>query len=101
MLGFYPAVIWTRGDIPAGRHVRFRRLQDAVALAAMESQGGVLSVAAAGADEAEHFGDDGEPRRDVAHVLKLLVAFAWGRPLEEPLRFRARRLSPSGLSRVG
>ena len=87
MLGFYPAVIWTRDDIPAGRHVRFRRLQDAVALAAMESQAGLLSVAEACADEAEHLGDDGEPRRDVAHDLKLLVAHARGRALEGELRF--------------
>src|SRR5439155_790215 len=101
MLAFYPEVIWTRRDIPAGRHLRFRRLQDAVWLAVAESHGGVLSVAEACADEAQRLGDEGEPGRDIAHDLKILVDYARGGRLEETLRFRERVASPAGLSPLG
>jgi len=101
MLAFYPEVIWSRRDIPAGRHLRFRRLQDAVWLAVAESHGGVLSVAEGCADEAQRLGDDGEPGRDIAHDLKILINYARGGRLDETLCFRQRVASPVGLSPLG
>ena len=40
-------VVWERPDVPAGRHFRYRKLQDAVFLAFAEAQGGNLPTAAA------------------------------------------------------
>ena len=101
ILAFYPDVIWTRRDIPAGRHFRSRRLQDGVWLAVAESHGGILAIAEACADEAERLGDDGEPGRDVAHDLNVLIGYARGGKLEHDLRLRARISSPTGLSPLG
>ncbi|TMC44266.1 MAG: hypothetical protein E6J23_07920 [Chloroflexi bacterium] len=101
ILAFYPDVIWSRRDIPPGRHLRSRRLQDGVWLAVAESHGGVLAVAEACADEAERLGDEGEPGRDLAHDLGLLIRHARGGRLEGDLRLRARINSPVGLSPLG
>lgn len=101
ILAFYPDVIWTRRDIPAGRHLRSRRLQDGVWLAVAESHGGVLAIAEACADEAERLGDEGEPGRDLAHDLGVFVRHARGGRLEGDLRLRARINSPVGLSPLG
>jgi DNA-binding CsgD family transcriptional regulator len=101
ILAFYPRVIWTRGDIPPGRHFRARRLQDGVWLAVAESHGGVLSIAEACADEAQRLGDEGEPGRDLAHDLKVLITYARGGQLDQHLRLRARISSPVGLSPLG
>jgi DNA-binding CsgD family transcriptional regulator len=100
-LAFYPDVIWKRRDIPLGRHIRFRRLQDEVWLAVAESHGGVLAIAEACAAEAERLGDEGEPGRDVAHDLRVLIGYARGGPLDRKLRLRARISSPVGLSPLG
>src|SRR6266568_6133648 len=78
ILAFYPNVVWQRRDIPPGRHFRFRRLQDGVWLAIAESHGGILAIAEACADEAERLGDEGEPGRDVAHDLRVLIGHAVG-----------------------
>src|SRR5437870_10302032 len=101
ILAFDADVLWTRGDVPLGRHFRFRRLQDGVLLAVAESHGGVLSIAEACADEAQRLGDDGEPGRDIAHDLKALIDYARGGRLDETLRFRQRVSSPAGLSPLG
>jgi len=73
ILAFDAEVVWTRRDVPLGRHFRFRRLQDGVSLAIAESHGGILAIAEACADEAERLGDEGEPGRDVAHDLRTLI----------------------------
>jgi DNA-binding CsgD family transcriptional regulator len=101
IFAFYPDVIWKRRDIPPGRHLRVRRLQDGVWLAIAESHGGILSIAEACAEEAERLGDDGEPGRDLAHDLKKLIAYARGGRLDPELRLRARISSPVGLSPLG
>ena len=101
MLAFYPDVVWKRRDIPAGRHFRVRRLQDLVWLAIAESHGGILATAEACADDAEQLGDAGEPGRDLAHDLKILIAYARGGQLNGDLRLRARISSPTGLSPLG
>jgi RNA polymerase sigma factor (sigma-70 family) len=101
MLRFYPDVVWSRSDIPVGRHLRFRRLQDAVWIAVAESHGGMLPIAEACAEEAQRLGDEGEPSRDIAHDLRILVAHARGERLGEGLLFQARIASPSGLSPLG
>lgn len=101
ILHFYPDVVWTRRDVPLGRHFRFRRLQDGVLLAVAESHGGILAIAEACADEAQRLGDEGEPGRDVAHDLKILVSYARGGRLDPELRLRARISSPVGLSPLG
>jgi DNA-binding CsgD family transcriptional regulator len=101
ILAFYPDVVWTRRDIPPGRHFRVRRLQDGVWLAIAESHGGILAIAEACAEEAERLGDEGEPGRDLAHDLKKLIAYARGGRLDLDLRLRARISSPVGLSPLG
>ncbi len=101
ILGFYAEVVWTRRDVPLGRHFRFRRLQDGVWLAIAESHGGMLAIAEACADEAQWLGDEGEPGRDVAHDLKTLIGYARGGQLDRDLRLRARISSPAGLSPLG
>jgi DNA-binding CsgD family transcriptional regulator len=101
ILAFSADVVWTRRDIPPGRHFRFRRLQDEVSLAVAEAHGGVLAIAEACADEAERLGDEGEPGRDVAHDLRVLVGYARGGRLDRDLRLRARINSPVGLSPLG
>ncbi|MDQ2914241.1 MAG: helix-turn-helix transcriptional regulator [Chloroflexota bacterium] len=101
ILAFYPDVVWTRRDIPPGRHLRSRRLQDGVWLALAESHGGILAVAEACADEAQRLGDEGEPGRDLAHDLKTLIGYARGGGLDRELRLRARISSPVGLSPLG
>jgi DNA-binding CsgD family transcriptional regulator len=101
ILAFDAEVVWTRRDVPLGRHFRFRRLQDGVSLAIAESHGGILPIAEACADEAQRLGDEGEPGRDVAHDLKTLVGYARGGQLDRNLRLRARISSPVGLSPLG
>jgi DNA-binding CsgD family transcriptional regulator len=101
ILAFYADVVWTRRDIPLGRHFRARRLQDGVWLAVAESHGGILAIAEACADEAQRLGDEGEPGRDVAHDLKVLIGHARGGPLDRNLLLRARIASPIGLSPLG
>src|SRR2546425_12333102 len=101
ILTFYPDVIWTRRDIPPGRHFRSRRLQDGVWLAVAESHGGILAIAEACADEAQRLGDEGEPGRDGAHDLKTLIGYARGGRLDRPRRWRPGRDPPAGLSPVG
>jgi DNA-binding CsgD family transcriptional regulator len=101
MPGFYPEVLWGRDDIPAGRHTRFRRLQDAVLRAVAEAHGGSLPVAQAFAAEAGTLGDDREPQRDVAHDLEILVRHARGGRLEGELTLLKRIASPTGLSPLG
>ena len=101
ILAFDAEVVWTRRDVPLGRHFRFRRLQDGVSLAIAESHGGILAIAEACADEAERLGDEGEPGRDVAHDLKTLIGYARGGQLDRNLRLRARISSPVGLSPLG
>jgi DNA-binding CsgD family transcriptional regulator len=101
ILAFDAEVVWTRRDVPLGRHFRFRRLQDGVSLAIAESHGGILAIAEACADEAERLGDEGEPGRDVAHDLKTLIGYARGGQLDRNLRLRARINSPVGLSPLG
>jgi DNA-binding CsgD family transcriptional regulator len=101
ILAFDADVLWTRRDVPLGRHFRFRRLQDGVLLAVAESHGGTLAIAEACADEAQRLGDQGEPGRDVAHDLKTLIGYARGGRLDRDLRLRARISSPVGLSPLG
>src|SRR5438552_3166353 len=101
ILAFDADVLWTRGDVPLGRHFRFRRLQDGVLLAVAESHGGILAIAEACEDEAQRLGDDGEPGREVAHDLKILIGYARGGVLDYDLRLRARVSSPTGLSPLG
>ena len=101
ILAFDAEVVWTRRDVPLGRHFRFRRLQDGVSLAIAESRGGILAIGEACADEAQRLGDEGEPGRDVAHDLKTLIGYARGGRLDRNLRLRTRINSPVGLSPLG
>ena len=101
MPAFYPEVLWARADIPAGRHTRYRRLQDAVLRAVAEAHGGSLPVAQAFAAEAGTLGDEREPQRDVAHDLEIMVKHARGGRLEGELALLKRIASPTGLSPLG
>jgi len=101
LLGFHTEVIWTRPDIPAGRHLRFRRLHDALALAYAEALGGRLAVAHALASEAQSLGDPGEPGRETAADLEYLIEVAMGSPADTELRVLRRISSPTGPSPLG
>jgi DNA-binding CsgD family transcriptional regulator len=101
MPAFYPEVLWGRDDIPVGRHMRYRRLQDAVLRAMTEAHGGSLAVAEALATEAATLGDQREPQRDVAHDLAILVRHARGGRLQGEFKLLKRIASPTGLSPLG
>jgi DNA-binding CsgD family transcriptional regulator len=101
LFGFHADVIWTRPDIPAGRHLRFRRLHDALALAYGEALGGRLPVAHALAREAQSLGDVGEPGKESAADLEHLIDVAMGTTAETHLRVPARIASPTGPSPLG
>jgi DNA-binding CsgD family transcriptional regulator len=101
MPAFYPEVLYGRDDIPVGRHMRYRRLQDAVLRAVTEAHGGSLVVAEALATKAGTLGDEREPQRDVAHDLEIVVRYARGGRLVGELGLLKRIASPTGLSPLG
>jgi len=101
LFAFHSDVIWTRADVPAGRHIRFRRLHDALALATGEALGGRLPVARALAREAQSLGDEGEPGRQEAYDLENLIGVATGTPAETSLQLLRRIASPTGPSPLG
>lgn len=99
--GFHADVIWTRPDIPAGRHLRFRRLHDALALTYGEALGGRLPVAHALAREAQSLGDFGEPGKESAADMEYLIDLAMGSSAEMELRIPLRIAAPTGPSPLG
>lgn len=102
MLSFQATeLIWSRPDVPAGRHIRYRRLQDAVALAFAEVQAGRLRTALALTLEARHLGDPREPLRDCARDLEELIALAMGDDRQPHLRIVTEMAKPTGLSPLG
>ena len=70
LFSFHSDAIWSREDVPVGRHLRYRRLHDAVALSFGEAQGGRLPVAQTLARNAMTLGDPGEPMHEVALRLQ-------------------------------
>src|SRR5256714_3996319 len=62
-------LVWARPDVPAGRHIRQRRLQDAISLAFAEVEAGRLPVAPALTLEAQHLGTATAPPRPCAPHL--------------------------------
>ena len=102
MLSFQATeMVWARPDVPAGRHFRHRRLQDAVLLAFAEVQAGRLPTALALALEARHLGDETEPLRLYAPDLEELVGLGMGDEREPALRLLADTPKPTGLSPLG
>jgi DNA-binding CsgD family transcriptional regulator len=102
MLSFQATdVVWERPDVPAGRHFRYRKLQDAVFLAFAEAQAGNLPTAAALAMEAQRLGDEGEPLRSVGADLEELVAVAMGDDRQTAMRFLHHLAGPVGSSPLG
>jgi len=102
MLSFQATeAVWSRPDIPAGRHFRHRRLQDAMYLGFAEVQAGRLPTAMAQALEAMHLGDENEPLRLCAPDLEELTAWAMGDEREPALRLLVGLARPSGLSPLG
>jgi DNA-binding CsgD family transcriptional regulator len=94
-------VVWERPDVPAGRHFRYRKLQDAVFLAFAEAQAGNLPTAAALAVEAQRLGDEAEPLRQVGADLEELVAVAMGDDREIAMRFLNHLRGSAGSSPLG
>jgi DNA-binding CsgD family transcriptional regulator len=94
-------LVWSRPDVPAGRHIRQRRLQDAVSMSFAEVQGGSLPVAMAFALEAQHLGGPQEPLRLCAPDLEELIAVALGDERVADLRLLADLEKPTGLSPLG
>src|SRR5258708_6006441 len=98
---FNPDILWKREDVAAGRHMRYRRLHDAVVLAQGESCAGRLPLAIAFAQQAQRLGDEGEPLRDVAHDLELLCRAASGEDVELELWLFERTAKPTRFSPLG
>src|SRR5437773_530313 len=102
MLNFQATdLVFERPDVLAGRHFRYRKLQDAVFLAFAEAQGGNLPTAAALAVEAQRLGDAAEPLRLVAADLEELVAVAMGDDRRTAMRFLDQLRGPGGSSPLG
>ncbi len=101
LFSFHTDAVWSRDDVAAGRHLRYRRLHDAVALSFGEAQGGRLPVAQTLAQDAQNLGDPGEPMHEVAHDLVELVGLAMGAPRSSGLIFSRRTASPIGPSPLG
>ena len=93
--------IWARPDVPAGRHIRQRRLQDAVSMAFAEVEAGRLPTAMAFALQAPHLGDENEPLRLCAVDLEDLIGLALGDEREAEIRVLADLAKPTGLSPLG
>ncbi|HEY8824924.1 MAG TPA: helix-turn-helix transcriptional regulator [Candidatus Limnocylindria bacterium] len=93
--------VWARLDVPAGRHIRQRRLQDAVSMAFAEVQAGRLPTAMAFALEAPRLGDVNEPLRFCALDLEELIAVALGDERAANLRLLSDLAKPTGLSPLG
>jgi DNA-binding CsgD family transcriptional regulator len=93
--------IWARPDVPAGRHIRQRRLQDAVSMAFAEVAAGRLPTAMAFALQAPHLGDENEPLRLCAVDLEDLIGLALGDEREAEIRVLADLAKPTGLSPLG
>jgi DNA-binding CsgD family transcriptional regulator len=98
---YYPDLLWTRDDIPIGRHLRFRRLHDALCLAIGEAHAGRLEVAHALARESQRLGDEGEPLRIVAHDLAELVRLGMGEKHEFELALPEHLCRSTGPSPQG
>lgn len=95
-------LVWGRPDVPAGRHIRQRRLQDAVSLAFAEVEGGRLPTAMAFALEAQHLGGDpNEPLRLCAPDMEELIAVALGDERNPEPRLLLDLAKPTGLSPLG
>jgi DNA-binding CsgD family transcriptional regulator len=94
-------LVWARLDVPAGRHIRQRRLQDAVSLAFAEVEAGRLPTAMAFALEAPHLGGPNEPLRLCAPDLEELIAVALGDERAPSLRLLSDLAKPTGLSPLG
>ena len=102
MLSFHSVErVWARPDVPAGRHIRQRRLQDAVMMAFAEVEAGRLPIAMAFALEAPHLGDANEPLRRCALDLEELIAIALGDERAANLRLLSDLPKPTGLSPLG
>jgi len=94
-------LVWSRPDVPAGRHIRQRRLQDAVSLAFAEIEAGRLPTAMAFALEAQHLDGTNEPLRLCAPDLEGLIAVALGDERAPDLRLLSDLAKPTGLSPLG
>ena len=94
-------LVWARPDVPAGRHIRQRRLQDAVSLSFAEVGAGRLPTAMAFALEAPHLGDSNEPLRLCAPDLEELIAVALGDERAPDPRLLSDLAKPTGVSPLG
>lgn len=94
-------MVWARPDVPAGRHIRQRRLQDAVSMIFAEVEAGRLPTAMAFALEAPRLGGPDEPLRLCAPDLEELIAVALGDDRTPTLRLLSDLAKPTGLSPLG
>lgn len=93
---------FSRPDLPAGRHFRYRALHHTVFMSVGEAQAGSLFTAAALAGEGMGLGDDGEPLRDIAADLEMLISLAMGdAPRGRTLLFAERAMTSQGMSPLG
>ncbi len=96
-----PRDLWERDDVPIGRHLRYRRLQDTTLLAVGEAHCGSLEVAHALSSEAQRLGDECEPLKFVALDISNLVRRAMGDNNSFELAVPKRLCNPCGPSPVG
>jgi len=94
-------LVWSRLDVPAGRHIRQRRLQDAMSMAFAEVEAGRLPTALAFALEAPHLGGADEPLRRCAPDLEELIEVALGDDRAPDLSLLSDLAKPTGVSPLG
>ena len=94
-------LVWSRIDVPASRHIRQRRLQDAVSMVFAEVAAGKLPTAMAFALEARHLGNPDEPLRRCVPDLEELIAYALGDDHAPEPRLLSDLAKPTGLSPLG
>src|SRR5919201_4236649 len=101
MIGLdFAEIVWERADIPARRHLLYRRLQDASAMAVAEANGGRLHAARGFAREAQQLGGEGEQMRIVARDLDALIGVGIGEPATD-LNWPHQLVTNVGFSPLG
>ena len=99
--GINPTALWSRQDIPIGRHIRYRHLHDCALLAVGEAKAGRLSAAHALSTEALRLGDEQEPLRATIADLAELARLGMGDRTEFELLTHARICERTGPSPLG
>jgi DNA-binding CsgD family transcriptional regulator len=97
----FTEIVFSRDDIPAERHLLYRRLLDVMFLGVAEAHGGRLTTASSLLQESQRLGDEREQIRVFARDLAALVQVAMGQTARVHLEWPYRVASRTGLSPFG